>query len=61
MENNLNECKCPICHKKGEISVKSTFIDRETKKIGFYAKCNECGYESISFDTSNEVIEYLLK
>lgn len=51
--------QCPICHKKGEISIKSIFIDKERSMIGFYAKCNQCGYESRYFDTSNEVIDFL--
>lgn len=54
-----DEWKCPICHKKGEISIKSRFIDIDRSKIGFYAKCNQCGYESRYFDTSNEVIDFL--
>lgn len=50
---------CPICHKQGEISIKSKFSNKEPSKIVFYAKCNECGYESMYYDTSNEVIQYL--
>lgn len=55
----LEFCSCPICRKKGEISIKSKFSDRERNKVVFYAKCNECGYESFYYNTSNEVIEYL--
>lgn len=55
--NKLEECKCPICHKRGEISIKSKFLYAEKKRIAFYAKCYECGYESHDFDSMNEVIK----
>lgn len=51
--------KCPICNKKGEISIKSKFFDKDRKKIIFYARCGDCGYESNYYNTSNEVIEFL--
>lgn len=51
--------QCPICHKKGEMSIKSKFSEKEHSKIVFYAKCNECGYESFDYDTSNDVIQFL--
>lgn len=50
---------CPICHKYGEMSIKSKFADKEKLNIVFYARCSECGYETMSYDTSNEVIQYL--
>lgn len=55
----LKSCVCPICHKQGEISIKSKFFDKERSKIVFYARCNECGYESVYYDKSNKVIDFL--
>lgn len=57
----LEEIKCPICHKKGNISIKSFLVTYEERRIEFYAKCNQCGYESFYFDRSQKVIDYLLE
>lgn len=55
----LELCVCPVCHTKGELGIKPKFADREQKRAVFYARCNQCGYETFDYDTTKEVIKYL--
>lgn len=50
---------CPNCNEKDSISIKSKFLDKERKKIVFYAKCVDCAYESPYYNTSNQAIDFL--
>lgn len=57
----MSELICPVCNRNGYISIKPRMKNIEEKKISFYAKCNKCGYESETYNTSNEVIDSLYK